>query len=327
MNLKERFASARLLNKDGRNSILLLVALLIASSGVMIHYSLEARQEKEQLENSVIIVEAPKQTAFDQINLSAQAAYVWDIKNQQELFAMNGDRELALASLTKIMTVATAAELLPESTNITIEPEFLTADGDSGLVPYETWRLSDLIDFSLLVSSNDGVKAIASVAGADAYKTATFEEGRQAFIKQMNVRAEELGLNHTHFTNESGLDNSKTNGGAYGSARDMARLFEYTYTKYPPLFEMTRYEQWDFRSLSGFNHQAKNTNTLIGQMAGVLASKTGYTELAGGNLAVIFDPELGRPIVIVVLGSTQNARLSDVEKLIGATMKQITSEN
>jgi D-alanyl-D-alanine carboxypeptidase len=52
----------------------------------------------------------------------------------------------------------------------------------------------------------------------------------------------------------------------------------------------------------------------------LVASKTGTTDLAGGNLVVAFDPEIGRPIVISVLGSTEDGRFTDMEKLVSKTL-------
>ena len=52
---------------------------------------------------------------------------------------------------------------------------------------------------------------------------------------------------------------------------------------------------------------------------GLLGGKTGYTNLAGGNLAVIYDAGLNHPIVVVVLGSTLEGRFGDVETLVDAT--------
>jgi len=51
---------------------------------------------------------------------------------------------------------------------------------------------------------------------------------------------------------------------------------------------------------------------------GFIAGKTGYTDLAGGNLVVVFDVEPGQPLIAVALGSTQEGRFSDIRALINA---------
>ena len=67
----------------------------------------------------------------------------------------------------------------------------------------------------------------------------------------------------------------------------------------------------------------RNTNLVASEIPGLLGSKTGLTDLAGGNLVFAFDPELGRPIVITILGSTEEGRFQDVRKLISATLEYI----
>jgi D-alanyl-D-alanine carboxypeptidase len=53
-----------------------------------------------------------------------------------------------------------------------------------------------------------------------------------------------------------------------------------------------------------------------------MMSKTGYTDLAGGNLAVVFDAGIGHPVAVVVLGSTKEERFTDVQRLVRATSAQ-----
>jgi len=69
---------------------------------------------------------------------------------------------------------------------------------------------------------------------------------------------------------------------------------------------------------------ARNTNKMASDTPGLIGSKTGYTGTAGGNLAFVFDPELGRPIIITVLGSTAEGRFEDAKKLIDATLNYLS---
>ena len=75
---------------------------------------------------------------------------------------------------------------------------------------------------------------------------------------------------------------------------------------------------------TGISQETDNsTNAFIDKIPNVIASKTGYTDLAGGNLVVAFDAGLNRPIIISVLGSSQEGRFADALKLIDATIKQL----
>ena len=75
------------------------------------------------------------------------------------------------------------------------------------------------MDFSLVSSSNDGARSIASVVGAFDLKNQDYNLGRKNFITKMNTVAQGLGLKQTYFINEDGLDVGDSSGG-YGSAID-----------------------------------------------------------------------------------------------------------
>jgi serine-type D-Ala-D-Ala carboxypeptidase (penicillin-binding protein 5/6) len=299
----------------------ILAYLLLAS---IIVFSLLIIGEKSLNKKVVKKVETP--SAFESINLEAKAAVVWDVVNNRELFSKNPDEPLPLASLTKVMTAVTTDGKLDDDQKIKITKEDLAPEGDSGLVVGDIWRAGDLRDFTLITSSNDGACALAAVAEANLNNPpniiSTSTDLQAEFVKKMNETATQIGLVNSKFFNENGLDESADRGGAYGSAKDMARLFEYTLKNYPQILEATRYKNLQFTSAEK-KYSAENTNTIIDKIPGLIASKTGYTDLAGGNLVIAFDAGLGRPIIISVLGSSEEGRFSDVIQLVEATIKQI----
>lgn len=261
--------------------------------------------------------------AFPEVSINARAAYVYDVRTETVLYAKNEDTRLSLASLTKVMSALVAEDLNPLFGIITVSGEALRAEGDSGLYRNEKWSLKDIIDFSLLSSSNDGMRAVALALGAISRSNATTEEIINDFVREMNLKASVLGLKNTYFWNETGLDESNVRGGAYGTARDMSTLFEYILKNKPELLSATKETAVTFSSVDNYRHTAKNTNSITNKIPGLIASKTGSTDTAGGNLVIIFDPELGRPIIVSVLGSTEGGRFEDIETLIGATMEYI----
>ncbi len=264
-------------------------------------------------------------SSFEQVRLEAKSAYVFDVSGNKVLFSKGEFIQLPLASITKLMTVLLASEMLPEDYHVTIKKEFMGEDGGSGLFGGEIWKLKNLIDFSLVVSSNGGARAIASVAGAFDLKNQNYTLGRKNFIAKMNLRAQDLGLKQTYYINESGLDEGNSSGG-YGSAIDVEKLMEYIVVNKPKLLEATKYPMLDISSFDKV-HKAKNTNTETNTMPGLLASKTGYTDLAGGNLVVAFDSSVGKVIIVVVLGSTEQGRFSDVASLVKASLDYMQVNN
>lgn len=261
---------------------------------------------------------------FEEILLEARAAFVWDVNRQEALYTLNEEVQLPLASLTKLMTAIVAVEIIPESSVVTIDEKSLAQEGDSGLFANERWDVKDLIRFMLVVSSNDGASAVANVAGLFKSRFPSREsESKKAFVHTMNEKVKEIGLNQTYFINPTGLDANEAIGGGYGSARDVAKLLEYAVISAPEIVDATRYSAFEFSSLSNINHTATNTNSSISKVPGLIASKTGFTDLAGGNLVIAFDAGLNRPIVISVLGSTQEGRFRDVEKLVAASLQAL----
>ena len=292
--------------------VISIVIMVFAIYGSMQKPILAERKEAEkQIADSKI---------FNDLNLQAKAVYVYDINEHKIIFQKNESAQLPLASLTKLMTALTAIDLAPKNSKITIRKEFLKEQGDSGLKDGEVWKMSDLLDFSLIVSSNDGARSVASVIGATINKTNNYDIGRADFIKKMNEKAVSLGMKQTYFLNESGLDESTSQSGAYGSAQDIAKLLEYMMVHNPEILEATKLSKDDISSLSK-THNAQNTNIDIGKIPNLIASKTGYTDLAGGNLVIAFDESIGHPIIIVVLGSTQEGRFTDVMTLASTTMQ------
>ena len=69
---------------------------------------------------------------------------------------------------------------------------------------------------------------------------------------------------------------------------------------------------------------ATNTNDYI-SIPGLIGSKTGFTDLAGGNLAVIYDAGLNHLIAVVVLNSSRQGRFSDVEALVQLTNDKLAN--
>ena len=260
---------------------------------------------------------AEKLGPFQEIILEAKSVIVWDVINNRELYSKNPDLPLPLASLTKVLTAIMTDEKLNDNQNIKITKEDLEPEGDSQLIVGDIWQVRNLRDFTLLTSSNDGAFALAALAESQAA-----DNSRVEFIKEMNDTASKIGLSNSKFFNEHGLDREADRGGAYGSAKDMAILFEYTFRNYPEILEATRYKNLEFMSAEK-TYSAENTNTIIDKIPNILASKTGYTDLAGGNLIVAFDAGLNRPIIISVLGSTEEGRFSDVLQLVEATIKEL----
>lgn len=222
-----------------------------------------------------------------------------DVESSTVLAASDLDESVPIASLTKLMTAVVAAEYINLDSRVSIAtPTFVQS-----LVP----RLGDrssvsmysLLELLLLESSNEAAEVIAS------------EIGREQFIKYMNERAASLGMEHTHFTDPSGIDNGNTS-----SVGDLLRLTQYIYEKRRFIIDISAgkklpdmYVTGEFSGLSNFN-DVKGLNNFIG-------GKIGETTAAKQTSVTLHTLEVKgqtRVVAIIILGS--EGRTEDVQALM-----------
>jgi D-alanyl-D-alanine carboxypeptidase len=304
---------------EERTAKLLLLAVLgVVLSALGTYGSLSYFSAGEVTQTAAVA--AANETAsapnpFDAITLEARAVYVFDVRTGNALFALNSEAQLPLASITKLMTALIVSEHLARDEEVLVGSESIAQEGSSGFIHGELFKMQELLAFTLVGSSNDGAHALA--------RAATEGGTVETFVEAMNERALSLGLLQTYFRNPTGLDSTEQVSGGYGSAFDVALLMAHILERYPAVMEQTRQETLQLASRSGGIYNATNTNSATRTMPGLIASKTGYTDLAGGNLVVAFDSGLNHPIVAVVLGSTEEGRFRDMQKLMDASRKAL----
>ncbi|MEZ4103626.1 MAG: hypothetical protein R3B55_03730 [Candidatus Paceibacterota bacterium] len=259
---------------------------------------------------------------FENLDLKASSVLIINSENKKEIYGKDIEKVMPLASLVKIMTAVVAMENIEESEIIQIPKEALKLTGDNGLLVDEKWGRDDLLRFTLIASSNDATRAISMHVGKK-LGAENEEDSVKAFVELMNKKAKDLGLIHTIFLNESGLDQGNGQNGGYSNSREIVALFDYAINKYPDIFSSTSFGSKVFTSVSNASHNALNTNPNPGLVAGISASKTGFTNISGGNLIVSFRTPKNQTIIANVLGSTFSDRFTDIEKLSNTTLKII----
>ena len=141
------------------------------------------------------------------LEVSATAAVLMDADMGQVLYEKNGDRQMLIASTTKIMTALVVLEHAAPDDVITVTPNHMAEGSSMYLRAGETVRVEELLYGLLLCSGNDAALALTECAG-----------GLTPFVALMNEKAAALGMAHTSFANPNGLDAD----GHYSTARDMA---------------------------------------------------------------------------------------------------------
>lgn len=263
-----------------------------------------------------------KNIFFPEVFLEAKSAIVQEYPGGATLFEKNPDVQLPLASLVKLMTAFTAKEIFlleppPFPVMVRMSQDAIMQEGDSGFYPGEEFFAHDLLDAMLVASSNDAAFALAERAGLSLSDL----DPEQAFINYMNRRAKELELSRTYFLNATGLDENEQISGGYSTVKDVALLLKYLLSFHPGVVEKTISHSFEVRSVDGVAHTITNSNEFASSLPGLIASKTGFTDLAGGNLAVVADIGFGHTVVMVVIGSTFEGRFRDIMALYYAAVE------
>ncbi len=214
------------------------------------------------------------------VEVSAKSAALYDPSLNRFLYTKNENEPLPMASTTKIMTALLALETLPLDREITVTPQALRTEGSSMyLTAGERVTVEELLYGLLLLSGNDAAKVLALACSGS----------EEEFVRQMNQKAQELGLQNTHFENPHGLPAE----GHFSTAADMAKLMA------------ACLENEDFCTISGTKLYAgrrtmKNHNKLLSLYPEAISGKTGFTKAAGRCLVSAAEQEGGALIAVTL---------------------------
>jgi D-alanyl-D-alanine carboxypeptidase len=220
-------------------------------------------------------VERPEYTAADTPvpDLEARAWTLMDVRSGEFLAGENGEKRLPMASTTKIMlAIVTLQEAnLQEEVVISQEAASFAVPlySNVGLFAGDTLSVRELLMASMISSGDDAAYALAEHAGGGSV---------ERFVKKMNQKAEDLGLQNTHFENPVGFDDEKH----YSSARDLANMARRAFG-YPVFREIAGTSETTISTQDRVIPLA-NTNELLFTYAPATGVKTGTTPAAGPSL-------------------------------------------
>lgn len=241
--------------------------------------------------------------------LSAQAVMAVDLASGVTLYEKDPNKALLPASTTKIVTALVALDTYAPDAVLKVGK--LNVVGQKmGLVTGEQLLFSDLLNGLLIYSANDAAEVLAS----------NHPGGRDEFIALMNKKVKDLGLNNTHFSNPTGLDN----GSQYVTARDLLVVAKFA-MKNPLFAKIVATKEITVKSIDGkIAHKLVNINKLLGAVDGVLGIKTGWTENARENLVTEVQRD-GKKVILVILGSSD--RFGETVELIDWIFANYTWED
>ncbi len=207
------------------------------------------------------------------INLKTESAISVDVESglSKVLFKKDEDKQLPIASLTKLMTALVVLENYDLSKKVIISKLAMAQEGDQGdLTLGQEMSIRNLLYITLMESSNKAAFALGE------------DMGTSKFVETMNANAKKMGLKNTHFQDDTGLDPK-----SYSSAKDVVVLSKYLFETYPLFREIINLKEYDLYLDDGtFHHHLVNTNKILGEND-IIGGKTGFTNNAKGCMMVI----------------------------------------
>jgi D-alanyl-D-alanine carboxypeptidase (penicillin-binding protein 5/6) len=241
----------------------------------------------------------------------APVAFMIDLSSGKVLYARDADKEIAPASMAKMMTTHVAFRLIQQGKlkldqKFTVRPETWkrwhgpAAGSTMFLSVNEEVTVENLLHGIVTLSGNDACVVLAEgIAGTE-----------PAFVQMMNEEARRLGLTHSRFGNSNGWPDE---GVTKVTARDLAKIARATVEETPDLyrkFYATTSFTWG-RTMGGAAITQGNRNPILGKVAGADGLKTGHTQEAGFGFTGSAEQN-GRRLIMVVAGlPSYNGRIEE----------------
>lgn len=248
--------------------------------------------------------------AEEPAELYALSAVLMDGESGRVLYEKDGERPLANASTTKVLTCIVALEnssgddYVQVSQNAASQPEVKL-----GLQKGEQYYLENLLYSLMLKSHNDTAVAIAEHCGGSV----------EGFARMLNRKAKQIGCKNTYFITPNGLDAEDENGKHHTTAKDLALIMRYA-VKNETFLHIAQTRDYTFSEITGKRtFSVHNANAFLDMRDGVLAGKTGYTSQAGYCYVCAWEKE-GKTFIVSLLGcgwpNHKTYKWSDTEKLL-----------
>ena len=252
---------------------------------------------------ALVLALPPRPALADEPELEeAEAAAIMDSYGRV-LWSVDGDSEYALASITKVMSAMVALDAGIDWDQSCTYHEVGDLPESSQRAGYEdgsSYSFEELMSVMLVYSANDAAETVAyAVAG-----------GNAEFAALMNQKADEIGLEHSHFANPHGHEAE----GHYSSALDLVTMGRYALMHYPFIAETVCLDEVTV-DVNGTDRTFESTDHLLGQYEGMRGIKTG--SVAAGTTFLGACTRDGITLYTAVLGcDTQEGRFEDTEAML-----------
>ena len=259
----------------------------------------------ETAETSVGLNSSSATVTDNPLALDCGAACLIEQNSGLIIYDYNMHEKLRPASVTKIMSFLLIMEAL-DSGKIQLTDKIPCTEDAAKMGGSQIW-----LDVRETLTVEEMLKAICVVSANDCVVAmADYLEGSQdAFVKKMNQKAQELGMNDTTFKNCHGIDED----GHLTSAYDIAIMSRELLMNHPSI---TKYTTIWMDSLRDGKSSLVNTNKLVRNYNGCTGLKTGSTSIALYNLSASATRNNLSLIAVVLKAPTPAIRFSNAQKLL-----------
>lgn len=259
----------------------------------------------ETAETSVGLSSSSSTVTDNPLALDCGAACLIEQNSGLIIYDYNMHEKLRPASVTKIMSLLLIMEAL-DSGKIQLTDKIPCTEDAAKMGGSQIW-----LDVRETLTVEEMLKAICVVSANDCVVAmADYLEGSQdAFVKKMNQKAQELGMNDTTFKNCHGIDED----GHLTSAYDIAIMSRELLMNHPSI---TKYTTIWMDSLRDGKSSLVNTNKLVRNYNGCTGLKTGSTSIALYNLSASATRNNLSLIAVVLKAPTPAIRFSNAQKLL-----------
>lgn len=245
--------------------------------------------------------EADEGPAF---SVNAKSAVLMEVYTGTVLFDQNSDEKLPPASITKIMSLLLIMEAI-DSGKISLSDTVSASEHASSMGGSQIWlevgetmTVDELLKAAVIASANDATVALGEkISGSE-----------EEFVRQMNKRAKELGMNDTEFKNCTGLDAEGHLTTAHDIALMSAELIKHDLIK--------KYSTVWMDTLRDGESELVNTNKLVRFYSGTTGLKTGTTSNAGYCLSATAERDNTSLVAVIMSAPSSNDRFANAKKLL-----------
>ena len=229
---------------------------------------------------------------LNEVGKDLDAIIIKDLNSKKLIFAKDENQVLRPASLTKIMTSILAIESGKMNSVVTITAEMKKVEPTiANFKIGEKFYLKDLVHAAMIKSANDAANAIAIYLG---------KGNKQLFVNMMNIKAKQLGMKNTNFTNPCGFDL----GNHISTAKDLMVLTEYA-IKNSTFNSIVKLNKYSFSAINTDNkYIVYSSNKLLKDEPYIVGIKTGYTNKAGACL--IARAKKGNQDILMIMLNANN---------------------